>query len=963
MRIQTALHRTLAGAIGLASLGYGLFHVWPFTIDDAGIVYAYAKHLSSGVGPRAVVGGPIVEGYSDFLWVFLLTGFARLGIDLPLAAKVLGALLLLITGYAAARIVRLGRPMHPAAHWVEAIPAVLIGLCPELVVWAPSGLENALFWALMLCLLWQDGEEADAPGRFPWSALLAVGLSLTRPEGIVYAGIVTLGKLLHAALCPSHRRQLVRYLSLLAGPLVLYHAIHYAIFRELVPNTYFAKAPGQGVMKKGFTYAHEGLKSNYFYAVVPLGFIGLFSGMRRSFPLFASAVAALAFAVYSRGDWMPHHRFVSLALPAMATLSAMGVLVLANAFGTLTRRTLIGGLVAIAFTFGLSYRWYDVQVPRFTNRALVWCHFCNRVVDAIEHAQFLGSVGLGAGTFLTNDFGGPSYLSSHSFYPIDLLGLCDPGFGQIEYGLRTGGGIPRYDLTRLQHAFSEQEEYPTLLFFGPNFWRTLSSTPEAFWGYFDVHLPRIGRQDYIPTHMHRGAFVDFFPPVHAFVFQPIDDRFVLAGSGAFVHDKPEGEIEVTLSLLQRAPHSERVALMLRAGGIQGTPLTLFGKHPELASVFRANDPLIVRLGVRPPFQSPPNEMIELGVRHGDLPWVFQPLLQQSAARPWRERPPLLPFPNAMPGTTDPELLELGHRLRRLISQRKERSDYALKDEDLGARFLGAGKTAEAKGERTNAYLAYVSAIQADRDLTRVLYRRIAALRPQERDATFTLELALLLQFYATGDPYWQLALIEHFARSQLWDKASYFANRLPSAPSGESPAWGRTASRLREVVLAKHGEALREATELTPVPLPGIESDFEAGTNGWTFDPTVFGRARADSGARPLIGGVGESVLTSEGPYNHRGVETGAAESAEFVVQGRAMSFLLAGGGRGHSVELVVDGEVGERATGPHSRYFFPVFWDLRRWRGHRARLRLVDGGKDADGYIALDSLRIWPDP
>ena len=87
--------------------------VWPFTIDDAGISYAYAKHIAEGRGPVAVVGGPWVEGYSNPLWVFLLVPFHWLGLPLPSVAKVLGVLLFTATATAGASLL----PSPPAGRW------------------------------------------------------------------------------------------------------------------------------------------------------------------------------------------------------------------------------------------------------------------------------------------------------------------------------------------------------------------------------------------------------------------------------------------------------------------------------------------------------------------------------------------------------------------------------------------------------------------------------------------------------------------------------------------------------------------------------------------------------------------------------------------------------------------------------------------------------------------------------
>src|SRR4051812_36252679 len=62
------------------------------TLDDAYITFRYARHLAEGYGLGAWNRtGEHVEGYSSLLWTLLLAGAARLGVDVRLASKVLGA--------------------------------------------------------------------------------------------------------------------------------------------------------------------------------------------------------------------------------------------------------------------------------------------------------------------------------------------------------------------------------------------------------------------------------------------------------------------------------------------------------------------------------------------------------------------------------------------------------------------------------------------------------------------------------------------------------------------------------------------------------------------------------------------------------------------------------------------------------------------------------------------------------
>ena len=59
-------------------------------VDDAYISFQFARHLNQGHGLVWNVGDPPVEGYSNFLWVMLLSLTDRLGIDYAVAGLGLG---------------------------------------------------------------------------------------------------------------------------------------------------------------------------------------------------------------------------------------------------------------------------------------------------------------------------------------------------------------------------------------------------------------------------------------------------------------------------------------------------------------------------------------------------------------------------------------------------------------------------------------------------------------------------------------------------------------------------------------------------------------------------------------------------------------------------------------------------------------------------------------------------------
>ncbi|MCJ7578117.1 MAG: hypothetical protein MUO91_06665, partial [candidate division Zixibacteria bacterium] len=60
-----------------------------FTQDDAFISYRYVKNFINGHG-LVFNPGERVEGYTNFLWIIILSIFAKFGLDIIVVSKILG---------------------------------------------------------------------------------------------------------------------------------------------------------------------------------------------------------------------------------------------------------------------------------------------------------------------------------------------------------------------------------------------------------------------------------------------------------------------------------------------------------------------------------------------------------------------------------------------------------------------------------------------------------------------------------------------------------------------------------------------------------------------------------------------------------------------------------------------------------------------------------------------------------
>lgn len=149
-------------------------------IDDVGVSYRYARHLAEGAGLTWNAGKEPVEGYSNLLWVLMLSAGHLLGADIEIFSRVLGLILgigtLLLT-------YRLASALAPEGHeGLAATVPLFVALTPAWLMWVMSGLEIALY-SFLLVLTVQAVTLTGRSRAVTASAALSL-LILTRPEAI-----------------------------------------------------------------------------------------------------------------------------------------------------------------------------------------------------------------------------------------------------------------------------------------------------------------------------------------------------------------------------------------------------------------------------------------------------------------------------------------------------------------------------------------------------------------------------------------------------------------------------------------------------------------------------------------------------------------------------------------------------------------------------------------------------------
>lgn len=87
--------------------------------------------------------------------------------------------------------------------------------------------------------------------------------------------------------------------------------------------------------------------------------------------------------------------------------------------------------------------------------------------------------------------------------------------------------------------------------------------------------------------------------------------------------------------------------------------------------------------------------------------------------------------------------------------------------------------------------------------------------------------------------------------------------------------------------------------------------------------------------------------------------ETGKSSSKGFIIDGDFLNFQIQGGRDTEKLrlELEVGGKVVKRGTGYISEQPLWTAWDVSAYRGHKARLRLVDESQDLWGYLGVSKV------
>ncbi|MES2819192.1 MAG: hypothetical protein V4812_09450 [Pseudomonadota bacterium] len=462
---STASHTHVWAWIGrlllVLSLSLFLFESWAPVeqMDDAFISYRYAQNLLDGHG-LVFNPGERVEGYTNLSWTLLAAGGMALGLPAPLAGHWLGllsGLWLLWASYRYAAFL-----LSAATRWLAGlVPGVLLA-SNSFAGWSGAGLETCLFAATAVSAL-----HAYGKGRMGWVLLWTVLASMTRPEGVLLAGL-----LLGCDWLLRVQRERPRNLSTLlrlsmaalgfAGYLLLHTGFRLYYYDDYVPNTFHAKVGGVP-LSRGFSYVYNFLVDGPGLLLIPALIAVLKCPAYRMG--FAYLVLTAAYSVAVGGDAFRLGRFLLPVLPVLIAGALVGVCWLFYRQRTLG---LMLGLMLPASVLWALYSTWPANFDFSGLKAGSWPVSAKRL-NARKHDVFineaisrrlvesLGQVQPPVRRVAAIGIGQIGYFGMH-LEIMDVVGLTDRHIARSERRIDSALILPGHQRTDADYVFSRKPD-------------------------------------------------------------------------------------------------------------------------------------------------------------------------------------------------------------------------------------------------------------------------------------------------------------------------------------------------------------------------------------------------------------------------------------------------------------------------------------------------------------------------
>ncbi|MFN7151118.1 MAG: hypothetical protein ACK4V6_16775 [Microthrixaceae bacterium] len=324
-----------------------------FTLfDDAMISMRYGRNLAEGSG-LVYNAGEQVEGYTNLLWTVVMAGVHLVVSDVhrtSLVVSAIGIVVLCVQLHLVARLTRAATDVR----WAPWLAMATVGTNYALAFWTLRGMEVGLVGLLVLGAiavthLWP--EWSDRRRGITLAALLLAAV-FTRDDALVPVAVVLLFAVL-ALPAERRRRGLVLAAAAVGATLALRVGVRWALYGELLPNTYVLKVDGvprELLLERGA--ASVALLCTFGLAV-PLALAVLGLGSSAIARTCTAVVAAqLLYSVGVGGDAWEYfgfaNRFAATATAPLAIAAVLGLVAAREGRVVVAQRVVAIGMLALS---------------------------------------------------------------------------------------------------------------------------------------------------------------------------------------------------------------------------------------------------------------------------------------------------------------------------------------------------------------------------------------------------------------------------------------------------------------------------------------------------------------------------------------------------------------------------------------------------------------------------------------
>ncbi len=330
------------GIILLTILFLYLYKSLRFVQDDAYITFRYVKNFIAGNGLVFNI-GEYVEGYTNFLWLLLLSLTSILGFGIEQTSTNLSIFFAIVTIVLTYIITKValnssnGNQPTVRKTLVALIPSALLILTNSFGYWAVSGMETTLFVALVMVSILVYFTQPGGKLKYSLPVLMFF-IYLLRPEGIVVFLIIYSHKVFYIFLqknnLKSDVKKLIQDVSLFVVLIAVYTAFRLFYFGYPFPNTYYAKSGFSLIyFNAGLDYFLGFCKANLLYGFMLLFPLYLFFKKRlnRITSLLIYFILSYSAAVILLGgDVLTFYRFLLPVAPVIYLLFVLSLFYISN---------------------------------------------------------------------------------------------------------------------------------------------------------------------------------------------------------------------------------------------------------------------------------------------------------------------------------------------------------------------------------------------------------------------------------------------------------------------------------------------------------------------------------------------------------------------------------------------------------------------------------------------------------